>query len=87
MPIAVKLKAGYVLRDLTGMFHNFYSPLLDLLYNICCIHSCVDKVTVKTGRLLYRMTRDDMRDMCGFGEGTRLFSHLQRDKPKVLIMH
>ena len=42
---------------------------------------------MKTGRQLYRLNRDELRDMCGFGEGTRLYSHLQRDKAKVLCIY
>lgn len=47
---------------------------------------CLDKLSVTLGKQLYKMNRDDLRETCGFGEGTRLFSHLQRDKPKVIAL-
>ena len=60
-----------------------------LLYFWCehvLLFSCADKINCSEGSQLYRMSREQFRDVCGVSDGIRLFSQLQKDKPKVIIM-
>lgn len=44
---------------------------------------CADALDGYTGSQLYKQSREKLRELCGFGEGVRLYSQLQRDKPQV----
>ncbi len=46
--------------------------------------SCADSLEGYTGSQLYQLSREKLRELCGFSEGVRLFSQLQRDKKQVL---
>ena len=49
------------------------------------LFSCADKINCSEGSQLYWMSREQLRDVCGVSDGIRLFSQLQKDKPKVII--
>ena len=44
---------------------------------------CVDKLSLYSGEELYEMSQGHLRDLCGFSEGVRLYTQLQRDKAQV----
>lgn len=46
--------------------------------------NCADKLSlqVKVGQTLYAMEREALREMFGSADGVRLYSQLQKDKPK-----
>lgn len=46
--------------------------------------NCVEKLSpqIKEGQKLYGMDRESLREMFGAGDGVRLYSQLQNDKPK-----
>ena len=48
-----------------------------------CDYRCAEKVEVKAGKDLYEMNREALKEMFGMSDGTRLFSHLQKDKARV----
>ena len=52
-----------------------------MMHTTAC--SSADKVNVTSGEDLYRMDRDELRNVCGVGDGVRLFSQLQKDKAQV----
>ncbi|XP_041378975.1 sarcoplasmic reticulum histidine-rich calcium-binding protein-like [Gigantopelta aegis] len=45
--------------------------------------SLVGILSADSGKALYKMDRDDLRDICGTKESVRLFSHLQKDRAKA----
>ena len=45
--------------------------------------SLVGILFANSGKALYKMDRDDLRDICGTKESVRLFSHLQKDRAQV----
>ena len=49
-------------------------------------YSTVEKVECSAEKL-YQMSRDELRDLCGVGDGVRLFSQLQKDKAQVSAAH
>ena len=53
-------------------------------FDLSLMQSCstVDKVDCSADKL-YEMSRDELRDLCGVGDGVRLFSQLQKDKAQV----
>ena len=46
--------------------------------------NCADKLSpqIKVGQTLYAMDRETLREMFGAADGVRLYSQLQKDKPK-----
>ena len=42
-------------------------------------------LTADSGEELYKMDRDELREVCGIKDGIRIFSHLQRDRAQVKI--
>ncbi len=44
---------------------------------------CADKVNVRSGNNLYEKSRDELKNVFGMSDGTRLFSHMQKDKARV----
>ena len=55
-------------------------------FDLSLMQSCstVDKVDCSADKL-YEMSRDEFCDLCGVGDGVRLFSQLQKDKAQVII--
>ena len=44
--------------------------------------ACVDKLIGFTGADMYEVSRDDLKTICGFGEGVRVFAELEKEKEK-----
>ena len=44
---------------------------------------CVEKLSAFTGSDLFDMSRDDFKSVCGFGEGIRVFSQVEKDKEQT----
>ena len=47
------------------------------------VFRCLGKLVVESGEELYKMDRNELRDICGIREGTTLYSLLQRDRAQV----
>ena len=50
-------------------------------------YSCVAKLGDITAVELYRMTREQLKEIVGLGTSARLYSQLQRDRAKVGTTH
>ena len=42
-------------------------------------------LVVRSAEELYKMEREELRDICGAKDGIRLFSQLQKDRAEVML--
>lgn len=63
---------------------GIYIPYSNALY---MIYSLIGTLVVNSGEELYKMDRDELRDLCGGRDGVRIYSQLQKDRPEVKIFN